>query len=261
MRLSRALFVLPTLFTLTSVFLGLVSVISAAQGGFRLSALSILFAIVFDSIDGRVARLTRTQSKFGIQIDSLADVVSFGVAPAALVYLALLKERLVMGPVDLGLLAAFVYLAAGAVRLARYNVDAGRKPGRVKSFFTGLPIPAGAGCLAGMILGLVREGRDLTAGAAALMMFLMGLLMVSTVKYRKRLTLREPDSAVLLGILGISLTVVALVRPAFLLFTLFATYIAAGLVETSLKRLFRIARRGRFSRRGPVDDPADRNLP
>jgi len=243
-RLSKALFVLPTLFTLTSVFMGLLSVVSAAEGNFRLSALTILFAILFDCLDGRVARLTKTQSDFGIQIDSLADVVSFGIAPAALVYMALLRGRIAIGTVDAGLLVAFLFLAAGTIRLARYNVDAARKSGPVKQF-TGLPIPAAAGCLAGLVSGLTKEGGSISAGVALVFLLTVSLLMVSTVKYRKKVNLRSTDSQVLVALLAGTMLVVALARPAYLAFSFFAFYIAVGLAEGTLRKVFHVARRHR----------------
>jgi len=259
MRLYKALFVLPTLFTLTSVFLGLLSIVSAADGNFRLGALAIIFAILFDSIDGRVARMTRTQSKFGVQIDSLADVVSFGVAPAALVYMALLRDRYVVGVVDFGLVAAFVYLACGAMRLARYNVDAERKPGPVKSF-TGLPIPGGAGLLAGMVFGLVKEGRTISGPLAIMLLVLLALLMVSTVKYRKKLDMHAPDTFVLLGLLAFTLLLVGTLRPAFLVFSFFAFYVAAGLVEGTVRGLGAYASRSRARRHLRADEQRDHDL-
>jgi len=259
MRLSKALFVLPTLFTLTSVFLGLLSLVSAAEGNFRLSALTILFAIVFDSIDGGVARLTRTQSKFGVQIDSLADVVSFGVAPAVLVYLSLLQGKLVAGPFDLGLLAAFVYLGAGAIRLARYNVDSDRKKGPVTRFM-GLPIPGGAGIVAGMVLGLVKEGRELGAMVAALFLVLLAFLMVSRVRYRKKMQFRHVDAVLLLSMLIATITVTAFVRPAFAVFAGFAFYVCSGLVETTLSGLFRLGRRMNGHRRARANERSSRKL-
>lgn len=237
MRLSNALFVLPTLFTLTSVFLGVLSIVSAAEGDFGLAALCILFAVVFDSLDGRVARLTRTQSKFGVQIDSLSDVVSFGVAPGVLAYLALLRDRLAVAGVDAGLVLSFLYVAAGAIRLARYNVDADRKPGPVRSF-TGLPIPGAAGCMAGLVLGLTREEGTVSALTAALFLVLLSLLMVSTVKYRKKLVLRETGTRIILLLLAVTLAMVAAWRPAFVAFSFFSYYVAAGLVEGTIRRLF-----------------------
>ncbi len=256
MQLSRALFVLPTLFTLSSVLMGLISVTSAAEGNYRLSAITIFFAFLFDAIDGRVARLTRTQSKFGIQIDSLADVISFGVAPALLVYQALLRGPLGGGMLDLGLVVAFLYVAAGAVRLARYNVQAERKPGPV-TMFTGLPIPAAAGCLAGMVFGLASEGGTLGWAPALAFLLLLAVLMVSTVKFRKKFNWRSPDTLVLTGLLLATLAVVAALRPSF---ALFAFYTAAGLVEGTLRRAFGLHRRLRANRRLRLHDRNDRNV-
>ncbi len=259
MRLSRVLFALPTLFTLSSVLMGLISIVNAAEGNFEIGALAVLFAVLFDSLDGRVARLTRTESKFGVQIDSLADVVSFGVAPAVLAYQAFLRGRLELGPVDIGLVAAFLYLAAGAVRLARYNVDADRKPGPVRTF-TGLPIPGGAGCIAGLVLGLAREEASLGAVAMAVFLLALSFLMVSTVKYRKKLDLRAPDTLVLLGLLAATLLAATLVRPAYTAFSFFAFYMLSGLAEGTLRGVVRVVQRARSSRRVKPDARGDSDL-
>jgi CDP-diacylglycerol---serine O-phosphatidyltransferase len=260
MRLGRALFVLPTLFTLTSVLMGVISLAAAAQGDFRLSALTIFFAILFDSIDGGVARLTRTQSKFGVQIDSLADVISFGVAPALLVYLSLLKGAFIGRGFDWGLAIAFVYLGTGAIRLARYNVDSDRKPGPVRTFI-GLPIPAGAGCLAGLVLGLVKEGTVLTAPMATIFMLLLSFLMVSRVRFRKKINLRDPAVAVQLVFLAVTVGATMLIRPAFAAFSFFACYTAFGVAESTLSRLFKPLRNHfPFTRRSRSNDKIKRKL-
>jgi len=233
--------------------MGLVSLVAAAEGDFRLASLTIFFGVLFDSLDGGVARATRTQSKFGIQIDSLADVITFGVAPAVLVYLALLKGRLMWGAIDMGFVAAFAFLAAGTVRLARYNVQAERKPGPVTRF-TGLPIPAGAGCLAGLVFGLASEGQGLAPGIALVFLLLLALLMVVTVPFRKKINLRDPFAATLIGLLALTLTLVAFVRPAFTPFAFFAYYTATGLAESSLRRAFKFGRRVRANRKARLHD-------
>jgi CDP-diacylglycerol---serine O-phosphatidyltransferase len=243
-KLSRALFVLPTLFTLTSVFLGLLSLVSSATGQFGLAALAILFAALFDMLDGKVARLTRTQSEFGIQIDSLADVVSFGVAPATLVYLALLKDKVLLGSVDVGLLVVFAFLAAGAIRLARYNVDANRKPASVKQF-TGLPIPMAAGFMAGLIFGLDKHLATLPTALIVVFMVLLTFLMVSTVKYRKKVNIRSADSRFLLLMLGILMVATAFVSPRMVCFSFFAYYVTAGLAESTLRKLLHSSTKAR----------------
>jgi len=237
MNLSNALFVLPTLFTLTSLFLGVLSIVNAAEGSYGPAALTILFAVVFDTLDGRVARLTRTQSKFGTQIDSLCDVISFGVAPGLLVYLALLRDKLMAGGLDLGLMVSFLFVAGGAIRLARYNVEAERKPGPVK-MFTGMPIPGAAGCAAGLVLGLAREGTTLSPVVAALFTFILALLMVSSVKYRKAIGFKEPATRILLGMLIATMVVVGVVRPPFVAFSFFGFYLVSGFIDSGLRKLF-----------------------
>lgn len=248
MRLGRAIFVLPSLFTLTSVFLGFVAIASASAGQYYIASLCIVFAIVFDSVDGRVARLTRTQTNFGVQLDSLADVVSFGVAPATLAYQAYMKGQWSWGPLDAGLFFSFLYLAGGAVRLARYNVDASRKPGPVKQF-TGLPIPGAAGLVAGLVLGLASEGLGANPTLMACLMVGLGLLMVSTVKYPKKVpAVRSLEFSLRVGVLLLVLVLVALSAPRFLMFALFAYYIGFGLIESALTTGYRVVRR-RLSRR------------
>jgi CDP-diacylglycerol--serine O-phosphatidyltransferase len=252
MQLSNALFVLPTLFTLTSVFLGVLSLVNSAEGSFGAAALAIVFAFVFDSLDGRVARLTRTQSKFGTQIDSLSDVISFGVAPGVLVYMSLLRDQLMVGSLDVGLVLCFLYVAAGAIRLARYNVEAERKPGPVK-MFTGMPIPGAAGFAAGLVLGLEREGCTVAPLVAGLIMLGLALLMVSTIKYRKSVGVREASTRVLLGMLLATMVVVGVVRPPYVAFSFFAFYVVSGFIDGGIKRMFPV--------RVPPPDAADGNRP
>ncbi len=246
MKLGKALFVFPTLFTLTSVFLGILAIISAAEGRFVASALSVVFAGLFDSMDGRVARLTRTQSRFGVQIDSLADVVSFGVAPAILLYFSLFKDRLMVGTVDCGILACFLFVAAGAIRLARYNVE-NATPRGVK-MFSGLPIPGAAGCLATLVLGVIREGRVLPAWTAMTFVVLLSVLMVTTIPYRKAIQFRSLDTLVLLVLLLLFMVSVALWRQEYVLFSFFFFYLVSGPLEGLVS--LATSRRRRQPRRG-----------
>src|SRR5262249_10470979 len=150
----KTLFLLPNLITLSSIFCGFESIrLSAhaqAEGEFYRAALLIVFAMFFDMLDGRVARATKTQSAFGLQIDSLADVVSFGVAPSMLVY-----EWVLNGFGLLGTIASFVFCACGAIRLARFNVlsmgEQG-KPAKPSKYIVGLPIPCAAGILVAIVV-------------------------------------------------------------------------------------------------------------
>ena len=140
---KRGIYLLPSVLTTFGMFAGFYSIISSINGDFTIAAISILIAMFWDTLDGRVARLTNTQSVFGAEYDSLADLVSFGLAPALLVYQWTLYE---LG--RFGWLAAFVYLACAALRLARFNTQVGIAD---KRYFQGLPSPAAAGVIASMI--------------------------------------------------------------------------------------------------------------
>jgi CDP-diacylglycerol--serine O-phosphatidyltransferase len=154
----RAIYIFPNLFTTMSLFAGFYSIMSSFHGRFVTASAAILVAAVMDTLDGTVARMTNTTSRFGVEYDSLCDLLSFGAAPAVMVYLWALRPSqlhlwFLPSPEDkslgLGLVAAFVFLACGALRLARFNVSAGhRDPG----FFQGLPIPGGAGVVAAAVL-------------------------------------------------------------------------------------------------------------
>src|SRR6476620_1353224 len=163
--LRKTLFLLPNMITLSSIFCGFDSIrLSATSTGdddYYRASLLLVYALFFDMLDGRVARLTKTQSAFGLQIDSLADVVSFGVAPALLVYKWSLAQR---GTV--GIVVAFTFAAAGAVRLARFNVlsmgESGQptKPGK---YIVGLPVPGAAGILISLVVANHAVSGDLHA--------------------------------------------------------------------------------------------------
>jgi len=228
--------------TLSSVFCGFdsIRISSAAQGDddYYRASLLLVFALFFDTLDGRVARLTKTQSAFGLQIDSLADVISFGVAPAILVYRWSLFQR----PFE-GLVAGFLFTAAGAVRLARFNVlsmgekGAPTKPGK---YIVGLPVPGAAGVLISLVIA-----NHAIAGALAgprylwvmvgLTLFL-AFLQVSTIKFRsfKDLKLNARSVALVFFAVGSSAVVSLQTKPAFVLVWLLSFYVAIGLVETVL---------------------------
>ena len=139
----RGIYLLPNMFTTAALFAGFYAIVAGMKGFFDNAAMAIYIAMILDALDGRVARLTNTQTDFGAQLDSLSDMVSFGVAPALVIYSWALGH---LG--KLGWLAAFVYAVAGALRLARFNVQAGNAD---KRYFQGLPIPAAAGVIAGMV--------------------------------------------------------------------------------------------------------------
>ena len=177
----KGVYLLPNLFTTGALFCGFYAVIAAMRENFETAAIAIFFAAVFDGLDGRIARLTNTQSKFGAEYDSLADMVSFGAVPALVAYSWALND---LGKV--GWSAAFIYMACAALRLARFNTQAATTD---SSFFTGLATPAAACTIASAVwvchdLGWV--GDDLPSEMAAVMAVLtvlMGILMIANFRY------------------------------------------------------------------------------
>jgi len=187
---QRSKFALPSTITLISVLCGFSSVVMSINAAgdhpttyFLRAAGLLVLAGIFDGLDGRVARATNTTTEFGVQLDSLADVLSFGMAPAILAYRYAFFD---LGMTDphlraVGWGASFFFIACGALRLARFNVQVGHVDGR---FFVGMPIPAGAACIAALILCWPHSPRSATfAYMVAGELFLVGLLMVSTVRF------------------------------------------------------------------------------
>lgn len=171
------LFILPNLFTAGSIFLGVLSVIAASKGNFETACWLILVSMILDGLDGRVARLTHTSSKFGVEFDSLADVVAFGVAPAMLLYFYIGVDY---GRIGMSVPAIFVIL--GAVRLARFNITTSSEP----NFFIGLPIPSAAVVVMLWVLIDLEYGLIKANGFEYAMLggsFLVSLLMVSNIRY------------------------------------------------------------------------------
>ncbi|WP_437731811.1 CDP-diacylglycerol--serine O-phosphatidyltransferase [Sorangium sp. So ce1335] len=235
---------LPSLITLSSAFCGFDAVRRSASArsdeDLQRAALLVLVAMVLDTLDGRVARMTRTQSAFGRELDSLADLVSFGVAPAVLVYQGSL-HRLGLA----GVLGAFVFTACGAIRLARFNVLAMRDAGRAgppPRFIVGLPVTGAAGILVAIVMTGGAAGGPLGgAGAAPAVlaaMLVASLLMVSTIRFRSFKDLRFDTRAALLiaFALGSSALVSARWAPGFVVAWLTGAYVLLGVVE-SLWRL------------------------
>ncbi len=221
-KVSMHIYLLPNLITTANIFFGFFSIIYSIKGQFIISAYAIVAAAVFDLLDGRLARLTRSTSKFGAEYDSLCDLVSFGMAPSLMLFLWAL------GPFGrLGWLAAFLYVTCGALRLARFNVQVGIVE---KAYFQGLPIPMAAGIVASSVLAFDDLGWDPSGHRGLLFMtFLLAIVMVSTFRYRsfKDLELRErlPFKYLVVGVL---LIVVIAYRPEVNLFILFLSYAVLG---------------------------------
>jgi CDP-diacylglycerol--serine O-phosphatidyltransferase len=181
---GRGIYLLPNLFTTGGLFAGFFAIIAASQGRFEAACVAIFVAGILDGVDGRVARLTNTQSEFGVQYDSLADLVSFGMAPALVMYHWSLVAMKLDGPTagKLGWLAAFLYAACAALRLARFNSQVGQVD---KRWFVGLASPAAAGLMASFVWtmhDLGWTGEELRHAALAVTV-VAGLLMVSRVRY------------------------------------------------------------------------------
>ena len=220
---SKGIYMLPNMITLAALFGGFYAIVMAMNGRFDLATVGIFVAMVLDSLDGRVARLTHTQSAFGEQMDSLSDMVSFGAAPALVAYIWVLKD---VG--RWGWIAAFVYCACAALRLARFNVNTGVVD---KRYFQGLPSPAAAALVAGFIW--LATDLDLHRAELVWPVFVLtlyaGLTMVTNVPFYsfKDLSLKKsvPFAAIVLVALGIA---VINIHPPTVLFGLFVIYGLSG---------------------------------
>ena len=224
---KRGIYLLPSVLTTFGMFAGFYSIISSINGEFTIAAISIMIAMMWDTLDGRVARLTNTQSAFGAEYDSLADLVSFGLAPALLVYEWSLFE---LG--RFGWLAAFVYLACAALRLARFNTQVGIAD---KRFFQGLPSPAAAGVIASMIWlkiwtfayfdsEVISLGYYLGAGIT----ILCGILMVSNVRYYSFKEFDSKKASFRFLLLIVMSLIILMYKPNIILFTGFFLYLLSG---------------------------------
>ena len=231
---KRGIYLLPNLLTTAGLFSGFYAVVSSMQGRFEAAAIAIFVAMIFDGLDGRVARITNTQSAFGAEYDSMADMVSFGIAPALVAYNWGLTD---MG--KFGWLAAFIMVAGAALRLARFNTQLGVAD---KRFFQGLASPASAAIIAGMVwLGSEYgiNGRDYGL-VVGLITITAGLLMVSNFRYNSFKDVDWRGRVSFLTILVVVLIfVVVAARPAEMLFAAFTIYALSGPVNTirSVKRL------------------------
>jgi CDP-diacylglycerol---serine O-phosphatidyltransferase len=227
-----SIYLLPNMITTAGLFSGFYAIVAAMNGRFEAAAVAIFVAMVADGIDGRVARLTNTQSEFGVQYDSLSDMVCFGLAPALVMYEWALQSMFSVGWAKLGWLAAFIYTASAALRLARFNAQVATAE---KSHFRGLPSPSAAAVLAGLVwvgsdLGL--DGETLVYPAFVLTIT-MGLLMVSNIRYYsfKEVNFRNRVSFVAI-LLVVLVYAFASIDPPKVLFTGFLVYAISGVVYT-----------------------------
>lgn len=236
--LGKALFILPNAFTVASIFCGMYAILHAvSENGpeaFYQSSIAVFFAGFFDLFDGRVARLTKTQSDFGVQFDSLADVINFGVAPAVIVY------KWALWPLgSLGILAALMFATCGAIRLARHNVLTMRYPQSSK-YFVGLPIPFGAALLVAIVIAHFKLFAGLPVERHTLVLMTVigiALLMVSTVPYWtfKDFRFRTRSTFVVIFFVILAVVISAVYQPSIALVVFVAGYILAGLIRMTMR--------------------------
>lgn len=222
-RIKKGIYVLPNLFTTASLFMGFYSIIASIQEKFFLAAIAILASLVFDGLDGRIARMTNSTSRFGAEYDSLADLIAFGVAPSLLAYIWAMSFY-----GKLGWMAGFMFVACGALRLARYNIQIGLIDSKV---FNGLPIPAAAAVIATTVMFFDFMGVEGTFHNPYMLIFVvvLSLLMVSNIKYYSgkdmKLLARMPFMTFLI-VVGILLIIIY--KPEVMIFVIMLGYAISG---------------------------------
>lgn len=249
---ARAIYLLPNLFTLSALFAGFYAIVAAMKGLFEHAAIAIFVAMLMDSLDGRVARLTNTQTPFGAQLDSLSDMVSFGIAPGLVMYSFALNY---LG--KLGWLAAFIYAVAAALRLARFNT---RISSNDKRYFQGLASTPAAGILAGLVWICVEydvPGYSIRV-VAAILTLLVGVLMVSNIHYRsfKDLDLKGNVSFMVIVTLVFVLVLISL-DPPNVLFLAFFIYGLSG----PFMRVWHSVKKRRLRRKRKLEALKEENPP
>jgi len=246
--LKRGVYLLPNLVTTGGLFAGFYGIVATMKGDYALAAWFILISAVFDALDGKVARLTGTSSRFGVEYDSLVDLVSFGVAPGLLMYSWALQS---FG--KFGWLAAFLYVVCGALRLARFNVQVNTVESRR---FVGLPIPAAAGMVASCVLLFYHLGGTGTIKkiSVLLLIYVLAYLMVSNHTYNSfkdpELVKRQPFGFLVAAIIFI---IVIVAQPEIMLFCIASIYMVSGPIGSIIKYF----RRGSSGHEKPEDTDVD----
>ncbi|MFH1784161.1 MAG: CDP-diacylglycerol--serine O-phosphatidyltransferase [bacterium] len=237
-QLRRGIYILPNLFTLGNLGAGFFSIMNSFSSNFVAAGWAILVAVVFDILDGQTARLTKTTSKFGIEFDSLADVISFGVAPAVLMYSLVLHRY---GKV--GMLVAFLFVVGGALRLAKFNVKAGE--GNI-TYYSGLPIPAAGGILATFVvvysmwaqetstrtIPVIMKNVPLLYKFLPLTILILSYLMISNLRYASFKVMRlDKRKSLRVFVLIIVVSVIVWMYPENMILIILAAYILSGILD------------------------------
>ncbi len=223
----RGIYILPNIFTSLNIFCGFYAIISAIDGKYLAAATAIIIAVVFDILDGKIARATKTASRFGVEYDSLADLISFGLAPGLMIYLWALKP---LGRI--GWLAAFLFMTCGALRLARFNAQTGSSG----EYFIGLPIPAAAGMAATTVLFCHRFDIAGNANPVVIivLLYMLAFLMVSTIKYNSFKKNPELFQKINFHVLVTAILILIFIaaQPPIALFLLGVAYVVSGPIIT-----------------------------
>lgn len=227
----KGMYIIPSLFTVSNIFCGFYAVTCSIRGIYETAGALIGFAMIMDKLDGQIARMTRTTSAFGVQLDSLADVITFGIAPGVLCYQWAFSDFDDQFIHRAGWLVCFLFLICAAARLARFNVQTTGSPD--KRYFTGMPTPAAAGVVASTVF-CFPDGfgaNELTAFAALFVMFLLSFLMVSQIKYRsfKDINFKQPHSWRVVVVIALVIFGIAL-NPQVTLITIATLYAVSGMI-------------------------------
>jgi len=246
---SRGIYLLPNLITTAALFAGFYGIVAATQGKFEQASVAIFIAMILDALDGRVARMTNTQTAFGAEYDSLADMGSFGLAPALVMYewslSSLVEVSWHWG--KLGWLAAFLYAASGALRLARFNTKASNTD---KRYFQGLPSPAAAGVVIGFVWACFDNGisGDSVSMVALPIIVFAGVMMVSNVSYYSFKDIDFHNKVPFMAMLVVVMVFVfAAIDPPITLFGCFMLYALSGPLVSLIRR---------FRKRGKTESPS-----
>lgn len=230
----KGIYIIPNLFTSGNLFCGVFAIISVFNAEYVMSTIAILAASVFDLLDGKMARLTKTTSRFGVEYDSLADLVSFGVAPGLLVYSWALSSY-----GRFGWVAVFLFIVCGALRLARFNVQVS---GAESKDFVGLPIPAAASLVATTVMldsYIIHFGKEIRPILMLTLTYVLAFLMVSSIRYRSFKNFNLKDRKPFGALVGLVLAFLVLVTaPQVMLFSVIALYVLFGVTEKPILALY-----------------------
>lgn len=229
----RGIYILPNLFTISALFAGFYAIVAATKGSFEIAAIALFVAMLLDNLDGRVARLTNTQSAFGAELDSMSDMVAFGLAPALIVY-----HWSLMGLGKIGWLISFFYTATAALRLARFNSQINTVD---KAYFKGLPAPVAAAIVAGFVWNCTEfewSGKmQLISITCAIITVLVAVLMISNIRYYSFKTIDLKGRVhYLWALIVIVLLIIIVLEPAKFLFLACLGYVISGLFTTLPRR-------------------------